>query len=84
MLLSKIKLGNLFLLTLNRISLVASGFFELRKILMAQFLDTRLVLWLKASTLTTPRLLVQLSSLLLFAMFFVLPSHKIGVFDNLM
>lgn len=65
MLLSRIKLDDLFLLILNRISLATSGFFALRKILMAQFLNTRPVLWLKAFTnnlaLTTPTLSVQLS-----------------------
>lgn len=42
-----IQLSNLFFLILNRISLVTSGFFELRKIMMAQFVNAMPVLWPK-------------------------------------
>ena len=88
MLLSRIKLSNLFLLILNIISLVASGFFKLRKILVARFLNKMPVLWPKAFTndmaLTTSTLSVHLSSLPLFTLFFALHFHKIGLFSNLM
>ncbi|KAL6321722.1 hypothetical protein AAG906_031234 [Vitis piasezkii] len=64
---------------------------KLRKILMARFLNTMPILWPKAFTndlaLTTLTLLVQLSSLplfALFALFFALHFHKIGLFGNLM
>lgn len=86
-LLSRVELGKLLFPIHNRISFVARGSFMSRKILMAQFLNIRPILQPKAFTkdqaFTKWRLSIQLLSLLLFILSFVLPSNRICQSTNL-